>query len=40
MEGSWARWSIIRERPEGPRALAMRDRRSTAAGVIGKEYRS
>lgn len=40
MEGSWEGWSTIRERPFGPRALARKERRSTAARVTGKLYRS
>ncbi len=35
-EGSWSGWSIIREKPEGPRALEMIASRSTAEGVTGK----
>lgn len=41
--GIWAGWSIIKERPWGPRALARAERRFTVDsedGEIGKEYRS
>jgi hypothetical protein len=39
-DGSCAELSMIKESPPGPRAFDTRERRSTAAGVTGKLYRS
>jgi hypothetical protein len=34
-EGSWAGWSIMRERPPEPRTLDIKESLGTAAGVTG-----